>query len=136
MQQNNLCFLHTQNVAFQADQKVKSQILASLGTDQIFRLLSDEEVSIVMKTLGLLRNLLSTPHIDHIMDLYGKQIMQAVILILEGDHGPDVKEQALCMLANIADGFTAKDFIMTNEDVLKKITSYLVRVDILITALE
>lgn len=31
-----------------------------------------------------------------------------------------------CLAANIADGFTAKDFIMTNEDVLKKITSYLV----------
>lgn len=68
--------LFKQNVAFQADQKVKSQILSSLGTDQIFRLLSDEEVSVVMKTLGLLRNLLSTPHIDHIMDLYGKHIMQ------------------------------------------------------------
>jgi hypothetical protein len=52
--------------------------------------------------------------------------MQAVILILEGDHGPEVKEQALCMLSNIADGYTAKEFIMTNEDVLKKITSYLV----------
>lgn len=94
--------------------------------DQIFRLLSDNEANIVMKTLGLLRNLLTgASHIDHIMGMYGKQIMQASILILEGDHGPDTKEQALCMLANIADGFSAKDFIMTNDDVLKKITSYL-----------
>jgi len=114
------------NVAFQADQRVKSQIIASLGTEQIFRLLSDPEESIVMKTLGLLRNLLSAPHIDHIMGLYGKQIMQATILTLEGEHGPDVKEQALCMLANIADGFSAKEFIMTNEDILKKLTNYLV----------
>ena len=51
--------------------------------------------------------------------------MQAVVLILESDNNADVKEQALCILANIADGDNAKSFIMTNEDVLKKITSYL-----------
>lgn len=62
------------NMAFQAEQKIKSQILATLGTDQIFRLLSDPEVDILMKTLGLLRNLLSTkPHIDYIMSLHGTQ---------------------------------------------------------------
>ena len=69
-------YLLLQNVAFQADQRVKSQILSTLGTDQIFRLLSDSKTSVVMKTLGLLRNLISAPHIDHIMSLYGKQIMQ------------------------------------------------------------
>ncbi|KAK8771561.1 hypothetical protein V5799_025193 [Amblyomma americanum] len=59
------------------------------------------------------------------MDSHGTQIMQAVILILEGDHSADVKEQALCILANIADGDTAKAFIMANEDVLKKLTTYI-----------
>ncbi|EEB12505.1 Sperm-associated antigen, putative [Pediculus humanus corporis] len=114
------------NMAFQAEQKIKSQILVSLGTDQIFRLLSDSEVSVLMKTLGLLRNLLSTkPHIDHIMSLHAIQIMQAVILILEGSHSAEVKEQALCILANIADGDSAKDYIMANEDVLKKLTDYM-----------
>ena len=48
--------------------------------------------------------------------------MQAVVFILEGDNAVEVKEQALCILANIADGDTAKSFIMSNEDVLKKIT--------------
>ena len=38
----------------------------------------------------------------------------------------DVCEQALCILANIADGDTAKSFIMSNEDVLKKITNYII----------
>jgi len=42
-------------MAFQAEQKIKTQILSSLGTDQVFRLLSDHEVGVVMKTLGLLR---------------------------------------------------------------------------------
>lgn len=114
------------NMAFQAEQKIKSQILNTLGTDQIFRLLSDPQVDVLMKTLGLLRNLLSTkPHIDHIMGLHGNQIMQAVILILEGNHSAEVKEQALCILANIGDGDTAKDYIMANEDVLKKLQDYM-----------
>lgn len=32
-------------------------------------------------------------HIDHIMSTHGKQIMQAVTLILEGEHNIEVKEQ-------------------------------------------
>ena len=32
---------------------------------------------------------------------------------------------ALCILANIADGDNAKSYIMANEDVLKKVTNYL-----------
>ena len=83
-----------QNMAFQADQKIKSQILNAVGTDQLFALLSDPDVNVLMKTLGLLRNLLSNkPDIDQIMEFHGTQIIQAVILILEGDHMVDVKEQ-------------------------------------------
>jgi hypothetical protein len=53
------------NMAFQADQNIKSQILNSLGTDQIFRLLTEPDVNILMKTLGLLRNLLSNKPVSH-----------------------------------------------------------------------
>ena len=106
---------------------MKIQIITTLGSDQIFRLLSDQDISVIMKTLGLLRNLLSRKSdIDHVMSLYGKQVMQAVVFILEGDNVVEVKEQALCILANIADGDTAKNFIMSNEDVLKKITNYII----------
>ena len=115
-----------QNMVFQAEQRIKVQIMTQLGSDQIFRLLSDDDQNVVLKTLGLLRNLLFNKlHIDHIMSLHGTQIMQAVVLILESDNAPEVKEQALCILANIADGDTAKNFIMSNEDVLKKITNYM-----------
>lgn len=48
------------NMAFQADQKVKVEIIRCLGTEQLFRLLSDPDSNVLMKTLGLLRNLLST----------------------------------------------------------------------------
>lgn len=57
------CFcvcLCVQNMAFQADQKVKVEIVRCLGTEQLFRLLSDPDTNVLMKTLGLLRNLLST----------------------------------------------------------------------------
>ncbi|XP_036401178.1 armadillo repeat-containing protein 8 isoform X2 [Megalops cyprinoides] len=114
------------NMAFQADQKVKVEIVRALGTEQLFRLLSDPDPNVLMKTLGLLRNLLSTrPHIDQIMSSHGKQIMQAVTLILEGEHSVEVKEQTLCILANIADGNTAKELIMTNDDMLQKIKYYM-----------
>ncbi|KAK5609955.1 Armadillo repeat-containing protein 8 [Crenichthys baileyi] len=114
------------NMAFQADQKVKVEIVRCLGTEQLFRLLSDPDTNVLMKTLGLLRNLLSTrPHIDQIMSSHGKQIMQAVTLILEAEHSIEVKEQTLCILANIADGSTAKELIMTNDDMLQKIKYYM-----------
>ncbi len=65
------------NMAFQAEQRIKVQIIKSLGEDQIFRLLSDQDINVVMKTLGLLRNLLSNKgHIDDIMRSYGKHVMQ------------------------------------------------------------
>ncbi|KAL4217467.1 Armadillo repeat-containing protein 8 [Mactra antiquata] len=114
------------NMTFQVEQKVKSQVVDAIGTEQLFRLLSDPDANIVMKTLGLLRNLLSNkPHIDSIMNVYGNQIMQAVIFILEGDHPTQVKEQTLCILANVAGGDQAKEYIMGNEDVLKKLMNYM-----------
>lgn len=97
-----------------------------LGTDQIFRLLADSDVQVLMKTLGLVRNLVCPrAHTDAIMVLHGPQVMQAMVLVLEGPHQHEVKEQALCILGNIADGESAKDHIMANEDVLKKLTDYM-----------
>ncbi|CAB3247742.1 unnamed protein product [Arctia plantaginis] len=114
------------NMAFQAEQKVKQRILCSLGTEQMFRLLGDSDTRVIMKTLGLLRNLLSTRHhIDAIMSEYSSQVMQAVIVVLEGSYPAEVKEQALCILGNIGDGEKAKDLIMANEDVLRKLVDYL-----------
>ena len=64
-------------MAFQSDQRIKVQIITTLGADQIFRLLSDSDINIVMKTLGLLRNVVAhKSQIDHVMSLFGKHIMQ------------------------------------------------------------
>lgn len=63
------------------------------------RLLNDHDPSIIMKTLGLLRNLVSPrPHTDAIMDIHGLQIMQGIVIVLESPHEPEIKEQALCIL--------------------------------------
>ena len=59
------------------------------------------------------------------MGCYGQQILQFVVVILEGGHAVPIKEQALCLVANIADGNEARNYIMTNEDVLRKIMNYM-----------
>lgn len=64
-----------QNATFQAEKTLKADILNKLGTDQLFCLLRDQCVDVVIKTLGFLRNLLSNkPHIDHIMEHSGDQV--------------------------------------------------------------
>jgi len=47
-------------MTFSCEQKLRSQVLCALGSDDLFRLLADSEVDVVMKMLGLLRNLLSS----------------------------------------------------------------------------
>lgn len=114
------------NMAFQAEQRVKSRILNTLGSDRIFSLLNDSDTGVIMKTLGLLRNLLSTTgHIDNIMAEYSTQVMQAVNLVLDAQYPPEVKEQALCIIGNIAAAGQVKDYIMEDEVILKKLIEYL-----------
>lgn len=63
----------------QAEQKLKSKIIDTLGTDRIFQLLSDSDERVIMKTLGLLRNLLSnTLHIEIIMSEHSSEVLRAV----------------------------------------------------------
>lgn len=50
-------------------------------------------------------------------------------MILDGNYSPEIKEQALCILANIGDGDSAKDFIMNSDDILKKLKEYMVLLD-------
>ncbi len=82
-----------------------------------------------MKTLGLIRNLITNRvHIDQIMSVHGTKIIQAIVMVLEGEHySVAIKEQALCILGNVADGQAAKEFIMGNEDLLRKINSFMVK---------
>lgn len=63
------------NMAYQAEQQVKQLILNCLGTEQIFRLLTDTDTNILMKTLGLLRNLLTNKSVSYKRLKMGKQYL-------------------------------------------------------------
>ena len=58
-------FFFFKNMAFQADQRIKTEIMTSLGAEHLFRLLSDADVQVLMKTLGLLRNLLASKSVSN-----------------------------------------------------------------------
>lgn len=93
----------------------------------MFQLLTEPDETLVIKTLGLIRNLISSrTHIDTIMSTCGTKIIQAIVMILESEYyNVNIKEQALCILSNVADGQTSKEFIMNNEDLLRKINSFM-----------
>ena len=121
------CMWTLMNTAFQADKVIKEQIISTITMDKLFQLLIEQDDTLVMKTLGLIRNLITNRvHIDQIMSQHGTKIIQAIIMILEGEYNLAIKEQALCILANVADGQTAKEFIIGNEDLLRKINSFMV----------
>lgn len=115
------------NMSFQAEQHVKTEIINSLGTDRIFQLLGDSDTRVIMKTLGLLRNLLSsTTHIETIMENHSTEILDAVMMVLDSNHSSEIKEQALCIIGNIAAGAHEKDYILDNDSILLKLKDYLI----------
>jgi hypothetical protein len=95
--------------------------------ERLFHLLTEQDEILVMKTLGLIRNLICyKAHIDQIMSLCGQRVIQAIVMILESDfYSLQIKEQALCILANVADGSTTKEYLINNEDLLRKINSFM-----------
>ena len=98
--------------------------------ERLFQLLTEKNDELILKTLGLIRNLITNRvHIDQIMNAYGNQIMQAIVMVLEDDtYNLSIKELALCIVANVADGEASKEFIIGNEDLLRKINSFMVQI--------
>lgn len=47
--------------------------------------------------------------------------------VLDSPHTPEIKEQALCIVGNIAAGAGITDYVMENERILRKLLDYLVR---------
>jgi hypothetical protein len=114
------------NMAFQAEQNVKTKIINTLGTDRIIHLLNDSDTRVIMKTLGLLRNLLSSSiHIDAIMANHSQKIMSALNMVLDSNYSSELKEQALCILGNIGAN-PQKDYILEDDRILSKLDAYLV----------
>uniref|UniRef100_A0A182TT75 Armadillo repeat-containing protein 8 n=1 Tax=Anopheles melas TaxID=34690 RepID=A0A182TT75_9DIPT len=113
-----------------AEQHVKTKIINTLGTDRIFQLLGDRDERVIMKTLGLLRNLLSnTLHIETIMSEHSSEVLRAVSLVLDDPHPPEVKEQAIIIIGNITAGARDEDYVLQDEKIVKKIRDFLVAND-------
>ena len=70
-------------MSFQCEQKIKSDILTALGSDQLFCLLGDRDVNVLMKTLGLLRNLLSSSCPDHRLVRWHVNVSMYIVCILD-----------------------------------------------------
>lgn len=64
-------------MAFQTDHKVKTLILNTVSMQRINTLMTDNDESILIKTLGLLRNVISPKsQIDYVMSLHGPDIIK------------------------------------------------------------
>lgn len=51
-----------------------------------------------------------------------------VSLVLDNPHSSEVKEQALCIIGNIAHAAISTDYIMEDESILKKLLEFVVSV--------
>lgn len=47
-------------------------------------------------------------------------------MVLDSPHTPEVKEQALCIVGNIAAGAGITDYVMEDERILRKLLDYMV----------
>lgn len=47
-------------------------------------------------------------------------------MVLDSPHTPEVKEQALCIIGNIAAGAGITDYVMEDERILLKLLDYMV----------
>lgn len=79
-----------------------------------------------MKTLGLLRNLLSSStEIEEIMANHSQKIMGALLMVLESNNSSELKEQCLCIVGNIGAN-PSKDYVLEDDKILDKLKEYLV----------
>uniref|UniRef100_A0A6G1SPC3 Armadillo repeat-containing protein 8 n=1 Tax=Aceria tosichella TaxID=561515 RepID=A0A6G1SPC3_9ACAR len=103
------------------DLDLKFQIFKTITPEHVFSILETEDQEmLLLKTLGFLRNLLSQrSHIDEIMNNHGEPIIQSLLRLLNRPCSRMVKEQAICVLTNIADGNEAKSMIMNNVAILR-----------------
>lgn len=52
--------------------------------------------------------------------------MLQVNLVLESPHPAEVKEQALCIIGNIASGAGLTDYVMQDDNILQKLLDFMV----------
>uniref|UniRef100_A0A1A9X0W5 Armadillo repeat-containing protein 8 n=1 Tax=Glossina brevipalpis TaxID=37001 RepID=A0A1A9X0W5_9MUSC len=118
------------NLTYQSDDSTKTNVINAIGVRRILDCLSDPNPLIVLKSLGLLRNILSEAHqIDLIMSIHAKEINDSLYVILDSATSAGIKEQALCVIGGIAAESHQKDYIINDERLLKLIGELLFHPD-------
>lgn len=64
--------------------------------------------------------------VDIITNSIFVRIALQVNLVLESAHPAEVKEQALCIVGNIASGAGATDYVMNDDRILHKLLDFMV----------
>ncbi|XP_065361275.1 armadillo repeat-containing protein 8-like isoform X2 [Calliphora vicina] len=112
------CIWALMNLSYQSEENTKTNIINTFGVRRILRILNESNPLVLLKTLGLLRNLLChTYHIELIMSSHSKDILDGFCIVLENNNSPEIKEQVLCILANIA-SMNQKDYITSNSNIM------------------
>ncbi|XP_037935877.1 armadillo repeat-containing protein 8-like [Teleopsis dalmanni] len=114
------------NASYQADERLKMEIINTIGMRRLLELISDTDSTVVLKTLGLIRNLMSSSYyIDFIMEANSVEVLDAIIMLLDSNHLPDIKEQVLCIVGNIAAEAGNIEYIINDERIMTHLDKYL-----------
>uniref|UniRef100_H2ZAU6 Armadillo repeat-containing protein 8 n=1 Tax=Ciona savignyi TaxID=51511 RepID=H2ZAU6_CIOSA len=72
------------SLTFQAELKLKMDVMTMLSHDVMFSLLTSPDYDVVTKTLGILNNVLvNKEHASTVMALFGDTVMQACVVVME-----------------------------------------------------
>lgn len=120
------CVWALMNLAYQCEDNIKTDIINTFGLIRILKFLNDSNSFVILKTLGLLRNLCCNAyHVELIMTSHSKALLDKLCIILENNYSPDLKEQVLCILANFT-LVNQKDYISSNNKIMDIVCDLLV----------
>lgn len=119
------------NLTYQADDTTKNSVINNVGMNRFINFLDEDNSMIVLKTLGVLRNLLNQPlQIDLIMsETNSPKILNSFCVILDSSLSSAIKEQVLCIIGSIAAENTQIDYMICNDHLLKLIGELLVSIN-------
>ncbi|OON14638.1 hypothetical protein X801_09569, partial [Opisthorchis viverrini] len=104
--------------------KVRSSLIESFPKDEESHVTI--QTMLLFYTLMLLRNLLRHRKvIDAIIKEHWWDVTQLIISVLEGNNPKPMKEQAILVLAHIANGQTALEQLHRNEDLIEKLKLFM-----------
>eukprot|EP00794_Sanderia_malayensis_P017631 gene17631-19385_t len=111
------------NLSYDVDEKLKSKIMREMSVPHLLRLLVDPDVNVVVKMLGVIRNLLDSKEgMSSVIEIGRHQIMSLIASFVDSESiSKDIKEQAICVLCSISNSKVGKDFMMQDDKLLSKI---------------